>query len=524
VAKSAPRQKRLKLYTEQPPKPVRPVVETIASLPGLLHSFQAATHQPLRYVSPSELDARSNPPWSVPVYDLRREIAGYLALDRESSGPTVGGDDAAQSLAASLADLLSELVQARHALRQREAELAAGIPVAIHPEEERHLASRLESVLRSAAEAVGGVAAGLYLLDDATTQLKLRSVWGLPFDRFTAPARPLQGAVGDLEALLGHAVVLNDKKVMATWNPPEDYPTAVCVPVSSPTTVLGTLWVFCGETREPSDAETNVLEIIAGRLAADLEREMLLSVGISGAALQKQIAAAERMQKNALPVVAPLLDGWELAGWTAQAEGVGGAFHDWFGLPDGLLAVAVGRAAESGIAGALTAKAAKTAFRAHARYQRQAEQILQQVNMTLWTGSAGDQRADLFCGLVETATGRVSCATAGGASVLLLHGNGWKSLSHHAVGLGESPEAVFEPCGHELLPGEALVIFTDSVREARNAKGRALGESGLARALRGKLDWTADELAAIAREALETHLGGSIHPDQSLLVVKRSGS
>ena len=93
---------------------------------------------------------------------------------------------------------------------------------------------------------------------------------------------------------------------------------------------------------------------------------MLLRAAVDGAELQKQVAAAERLQRGGLPTIAPMLDGWDMAGWTAQADQVGGAFHDWFCLPNGLLAAAVGRAAEQGIAGALTANTVKTALRSHA--------------------------------------------------------------------------------------------------------------------------------------------------------------
>ena len=61
---------------------------------------------------------------------------------------------AIRMLAGSIADLLGELLQTRHALRQREAELAAGVPVVPHREEEKHLAARLEAVLRAGVEAV----------------------------------------------------------------------------------------------------------------------------------------------------------------------------------------------------------------------------------------------------------------------------------------------------------------------------------------------------------------------------------
>jgi serine phosphatase RsbU (regulator of sigma subunit) len=425
-------------------------------------------------------------------------------------------------LAGSIAELLGELLQTRHVLWRREAELAAGVPLVPHPEEQKHLAARLEAVLRAGAEAVGGDAIALYLLNEATSELKLRCSWGLPFDRLVAPPRPLQGAVADLEALLGHAVVLDQEHVMRIWNTPEDFATAVCVPVSTPAVLLGTLWIFCNERRDFNDRDTNILEVIAGRLASDLEREMLLRAGTDGAKLQKQLAAAERLQQNELPAIAPLLDGWNVAGWTAQAEAVGGAFHDWFCLPHGLLAVTVGKAAEQGVAGALTANSAKTAVRAHARYHRQSERILQQVNLTLWTGSAGDRHASLFCGLIETATGRVCCASAGQVSALWLRADGWQSLSRSGLHLGESPEAEFEQFGHELQPGEALVIFTDSLRDAADGKARPLGEAGMAEALQGKLHLSAEELVAAARDALGAHAVAPDRHDLSVLVVKHT--
>jgi serine phosphatase RsbU (regulator of sigma subunit) len=249
---------------------------------------------------------------------------------------------------------------------------------------------------------------------------------------------------------------------------------------------------------------------------------MLLRVGVDGATVQKQISAAERLQRSQLPTIAPLLDGWDVAGWTAQAHGVGGAFHDWFALPDGLLAVAVGRAAEPGVAGALTANSVKTAVRAHARYHRQTQHILQQVNLTLWTGSAGDQRSMLFCGLVETATGRVCCTSAGHPSVLRVRHDGWQSLSHGSPCLGESPEAGFEQFSYELQPGEVLVIFTDSTRQSATVAGGPLGEASLAEAIRGKLDLSAAELVAVAQEVINTHVAAPDGQDHSLLVIKRT--
>ena len=119
-----------------------------------------------------------------------------------------------QRLAGSIADVLGELLETRRAVWQREAELAAGVPLVPHREEEKHLAAHAGGRTKSGREAVGGDAIALYLLDESTSELKLRSAWGLPFDRLVAAARPLQGAIADLEALLGHAVVLDNEQMM----------------------------------------------------------------------------------------------------------------------------------------------------------------------------------------------------------------------------------------------------------------------------------------------------------------------
>jgi phosphoserine phosphatase RsbU/P len=529
VAKSTHQQKHLKLYTEQPPKPVRPPTEAVASLPDLLRAFKTATGYSLRYEHGPKPKQSTGSDWAIPIQGELGQATGCLILEppaakkeKQDAGSTASAttgnkleERSVRTLASSVADLLGELLQTRHALRHREAELAAGVPVVPPRQEEKHLASRLGAVLRAGAESIGCDAAGLYLLDEATTQLKLRCSYGLPHDRLAAPPRPLKGAIADLEALLGHAVVIDDNNLMQNWNVPEDFPAAVCVPISTPTTLLGTLWVFSNEKRDFNECETSILELVSGRLASDLEREMLMRAGVDGAKLKKQVAAAERMQRNELPAIAPMLDGWDVAGWTTQADNVGGAFHDWFCLPDGLLAVAAGQAKEQGIAGTLTANAVKTALRSHARYHRLADRILQQVNLTLWTGSAGDQRVTLFHALIETATGRVNCSSAGSPAVMLLRGDGSQSLNRSSIRLGESPEAGFEQFGYELRPGEVLLIFA-------GAKDDASVAASLANALKGKLDQSAAELVAVAHGALDSLDATQEGRDHSILVIKRT--
>jgi sigma-B regulation protein RsbU (phosphoserine phosphatase) len=502
VAQTTSQPSNLRLYTEpsarSPRSPGAP-----ASLPNVLQAFQRATGWPLEYAA-GQLTLGTQ-------VDETESAASPLALET------------ARGLATALGGMLSEISTLRRAVFEREAELAAGVPLVPNPDETEHLANRLQAVLRGGAQAVGCDAAALYLLDEATSKLKLRSCWGLPLDRLTAPPRPLQGAVADLESLLGHAVVLEDPAMLRHWRAPEDFAAAVCVPVSTSTTILGTLWMFSGASRDFTAPQTNIIEVIAGRLAADLEREMLWQEGFAAAEIKKQIAAAERLQRSQLPSVAPLLDGWDVAGWTQQAEALGGDFHDWFCLPDGLLAVAVGHAMDGGVQAALAASGLKAALRAHGQYYREAQQTLKRLNLTLWTGSAGDQHASLFYGLIETATGRVCATSAGRPGALIIRPDDWESLTQVTPPLGEGPDTPYDQTGYELQPGETLALFSDGILESLGENGKPMGELGMGKLLQAVHDRSTAEMATFLRRQLDQNPAAGIGRDRTVLLVKRRG-
>ncbi|MBN1854345.1 MAG: GAF domain-containing protein [Pirellulales bacterium] len=135
--------------------------------------------------------------------------------------------------------------------------------------------SRITSILRGAADGLGCDAAALYLLDDATTALTIRAMWGLDPQSLVEESRPLKGALADLEALCGRAVVLEDQLMHALWAVPEPCQSAVCIPVATSATILGTLWFFCQTPRKYDQSITNLMEIVAGGLASELALEKM---------------------------------------------------------------------------------------------------------------------------------------------------------------------------------------------------------------------------------------------------------
>lgn len=422
-----------------------------------------------------------------------------------------------EHLAAAIAITLGELESLRAALRQREAELAAGVPVAARPDEAQHLAERLEAALEAGVRAVGGDAAALYLLDEATSQLKLRACYGLPQSRLLDEPRPLRGAVADLEALIGHAVVIEDTTLLPHWRCPEEVPSAMCVPVSTPNTPLGTLWVYSQSPRDFTPEQTNVVEVVAGRIASDLEREMLLTHGDEARSLQRELEEAWRWQEERLPSVAPLLDDWDVAG-VAQSQGsLAGEFYDWSILADGSLAVALGDAHGRGLSAGLSATALHAALKAHEAYRHDARKLILKINDTLWSSSPGGQYASLGYALILPERGSVEYAGAGRMLALVVSPEGFTRLRGEESLLGGDPDLTVTAASYAVPPQSVLLLASDGVLASCAAGGEPWNAANLATFVQRHLHLSARELVGRLSMALEP----TTALDRTLLVVKR---
>ena len=513
-----------------------PDVQHVAGLTELCQAFTHATGWPLEYstdaASPDQIEVL----WSAPVEpgvgaspgQLRIELGAAANVAQLASRVPL---EAAEGLATAIARLLQQIFTLRKTLWKREAELAAGVPVAARPDEPEHLALRLEAALKTGAQLLDCEAAALYTLDEATSELKLRSSYGLPFERLEQPARPLATALADLEALLGHAVALENMLTLRPWNVPEPCEAAVCVPVSSPTMPLGTLWFFAQSPRPFTSEQTNLAELVAGRLAAELDRALLLHEQMQAVSVQRQLDQASRMQQHSLSQPSPAVDGYEIAGWTSQAAALGGAFHEWRMLADGHLAFVVADACDGGVAGALVANAVRAALRECLDTCDEPAQILTRLHESLLDGGAGDQWIGIALAVLSPQTGEVSIVSAGRPSALRLATQGPELLLQPSLPLGledgadESADAGaatdFRVKRRRLEPRDSLLLYNRGFIEAGDEQGRPLSETALAQSLILARDRSPNELIDLLCDRQEAHALVPSQLDRAVVVIQR---
>ena len=451
----------LKLVAHGSDLAVRPDADLAAWLTASA-AFEELTGWPLHYASGApKHEARLM--WSAPVKPGVGIAPGHIKLlaklGQDGPSPTLSAE--VKSLATAIGGLWGEVLRTRNSLWQREAELAAGAPVRARADEAQHLAVRLEAVLAAGAESLGCQAAALYLLDAGTSELKLRASWGIARRQLTEPARPLRGAAADLEALLGHAVVMNDPALFDFWRVPQPCGAAVCVPVSSPTIPLGTLWMFADAQRDFSDQETNLLEIVAGKLAGDLERETLLGELDRAQGRHGADDAADAGQFS-LPA-SPLLEGWEIMGWQSPCASKNRAWLDWFAMASDQFALVAGSATSGRAAGMATA-AARAGARSASHYHASAGAVLRQLNAAMWAGDHGAAQAGLGYIKLDTHHGVLQAALSGATGLATIDARGVhrQSAPITAYGgqtLGGDEQISIEERQIKLPPGGSLVLW-----------------------------------------------------------------
>jgi PAS domain S-box-containing protein len=291
-------------------------------------------------------------------------------------------------------------------------------------------------------------------------------------------------------------------------------PDHIAAPLVARGRVLGALSLARG-TGQPrfDDTDLAFVEEIAARSALAVDNALLL---------EQQTEIAQTLQHSLLPPHLPAIPGVELAArYRTGADGVqvGGDFYDAFPTRGGWT-VTIGDACGKGAAAAGVTALARHTIRALAFEHATPGAVLRGVNDRL--ARQPDGEALLTAALVKLVPGRdelqVTVACAGHPPPFVVRTEGAvEELGRPGTMLGPfAREAIFEDVSTVLRPGDALVLYTDGVTEARR-DGSLFGEARLRAVLRETAGCPAHRMADAVQSAVED-FGGTPNDDMALLV------
>ncbi|MEV5320559.1 GAF domain-containing SpoIIE family protein phosphatase [Streptomyces sp. NPDC052687] len=292
---------------------------------------------------------------------------------------------------------------------------------------------------------------------------------------------------------------------------------------------LGTVNVLDTSPREATEDQIAALEDLASLVMDQLE--LRLSALRTVAAERSRRADAERLaralQRALLPPALPTVPGLDAAAayHPASADEVGGDFYDLFPLDDGRWAFFLGDVCGKGADAAALTSLTRYTLRAAAIYDPDPCVALRNLDSVLKSEHQGD--SPRFCtavfGVLEPGPdGSFSLQLAGGGHppALALRADGTvepvSTLGGQLIGLLPDPQ--FVQAATRLRPGDALLLYTDGLTEARTADGSMLEQEGLARYLSAGAPRTAEELLGTVDKLL-TDLGAGVSDDTALLAL-----
>lgn len=235
---------------------------------------------------------------------------------------------------------------------------------------------------------------------------------------------------------------------------------------------------------------------------------------------------AREVQRSLLPLTAPELPGFLLAGGCVYSESIGGDYFDY--IPgvnrSQALGLVVGDVTGHGLPAALLMTTARAFLRQRAALPGGPGAVLADVNRLLHQDVDQSGRfMTLFYAVLDPATRRLAWARAGHDPALLYSPSRDAFTELGGAGLPLGTVGDWEFAEHEcvLRPGDLLCLATDGVWETENPQGEMFGKERLRTLLRElSREHPQAIAAALLQELRAFHGRDSFEDDVTLLLVQ----
>jgi len=230
------------------------------------------------------------------------------------------------------------------------------------------------------------------------------------------------------------------------------------------------------------------------------------------------------MQIGLVPESAPLVEGFEIAGFSKPAREVGGDFFDYLPLDDGKVGIAIADVSGKGLKGAMNAVLANGMLHEVATTEASCGEILSILNAHLYPRMEKQMFTALGLAVLGQDDQTVQWANAAQPYPIVKRGQQlFEFGSYSELPLGMMQNVAYHDWELDLQAGDIVIFYTDGIIEAENEAEEMYGMERLQQVV------THIDSALNAEEIIETILqnvadfAGTAeqYDDMTVVVVKK---
>ncbi len=229
---------------------------------------------------------------------------------------------------------------------------------------------------------------------------------------------------------------------------------------------------------------------------------------------------ARQIQMSILPRRAPRAGPFDMSGFTAPAEIVGGDFFDFITVSERIWGVAIADASGHGLPAALQVRDVYTGLRMGVARDFKIVRTVERLNRIIHQSRMTTKFVSLFYGEIEQ-EGNFIYVNAGHPPPLHFHSRGCTALKQTGMVLGPSGSAAYSRGFLSLEKGDSLLLYTDGMVEATDSRGKEFGVDRLKKAFLALGQRPAAEITrALIDKVSEFTQGRPPEDDRTVVVVK----
>lgn len=386
----------------------------------------------------------------------------------------------------------------------------------------------LTVIMETALKIVEADTGTLYLIDYDRQELWSKVLKGTTLVEIRLPiGKGIAGYVAATGDTLNIPDAYLDHRFDPEWDEKSGYrtKTILCMPIrNKENRIIGVLQLLNKLEGLFTEDDENFIAALSVHSSIAIENARLYEQERLKIAMEKDLLAARQVQMSLLPKAPPAVEGYDMAGQTLSAKMVGGDYFDFIPMRDKRMIICLGDVSGKGLPAALLMANLQATLRGQIVIEAAPKDWITSSNRLLHQNTTPEKFITLFFGLLDRECHTLTYCNAGHDHPFLFSGRREvRRLSAGGIVLAVVEEFPFQEETVILEPGDLLVIHSDGITDAFNARRQRFGEKRLAGVISEHRHKTAAEILSRVYEAVKDFTGE--HPqfdDMTLVVVKRS--